>query len=48
MGRFAGKGIFTIVEEASGKGSSKGWGLLKAYQSGRNGWISLGYCTKIV
>ena len=29
--------VYTIVEE------SNGWGLLKAYQKGRNGWISLNY-----
>lgn len=29
--------VYTIVEE------SNGWGLLKAYQKGRNGWISLDY-----
>lgn len=34
-----GKGVFTIVEEASGQGSSSGWGKLK---SGA-GWISLDY-----
>ena len=45
-GRFTGRGIFTIVEEASGQGASK-WGLLKAYKAGRNGWISLDYTTKI-
>ncbi len=38
-GRFTGKGVFTIVETASGKGSKKGWGRLK---SGA-GWISLDY-----
>lgn len=32
--------VYTIVEE------SNGWGLLKAYKSGRNGWISLAYTTK--
>ena len=45
-GRFTGKGVFTIVEEANGQGASK-WGLLKAYKAGRNGWISLDYATKI-
>lgn len=29
--------VYTIVEE------SNGWGLLKAYQKDRNGWISLNY-----
>ncbi|MCD7882544.1 MAG: N-acetylmuramoyl-L-alanine amidase [Lachnospiraceae bacterium] len=44
---YTGTGTFTIVEESAGTGSTKGWGLLKSYQSGRNGWISLDYCTKI-
>jgi len=42
-GRFTGKGVFTIVEVKSGKGSTAGWGRLK---SGA-GWISLDYATKI-
>lgn len=42
-GKFTGKGVFTIVEEKSGQGSTKGWGHLK---SGA-GWISLDYCTKV-
>lgn len=46
QGRFTGQGIFTIVEEATGQGASK-WGLLKAYQDGRDGWISLDYATKL-
>lgn len=41
-GTYTGKGIFTIVAEASGKGASK-WGRLK---SGA-GWISLDYCKKL-
>lgn len=41
-GAYTGKGIFTIVAEASGKGASK-WGKLK---SGA-GWISLDYCKKL-
>lgn len=40
-GKFTGKGVFTIVEEASGKGATK-WGRLK---SGA-GWISLDYAAK--
>ena len=40
-GKFTGVGIFTIVEE------SDGWGLLKAYQEGCNGWISLAFTTRI-
>lgn len=45
-GKYAGAGVFTIVEEADGVGASK-WGLLKAYQKKRNGWISLDYVTRI-
>jgi hypothetical protein len=41
-GRYTGKGVFTITEVQSGKGSSAGWGHLK---SGA-GWISLDYATK--
>lgn len=37
------KGVYTIVAESSGKGSTKGWGKLK---SGA-GWISLDYCKKV-
>lgn len=46
IGEFTGAGVFTIVEEAEGQGASK-WGLLKAYQKNRNGWISLDYVTRI-
>ena len=42
---YTGSGIFTIVEEAEGKGATR-WGLLKSYQSNRSGWISLDYATK--
>lgn len=37
------KGVFTIVAESSGTGSTKGWGKLK---SGA-GWISLDYAIKV-
>lgn len=40
---FTGKGIFTITDAKSGKGSKKGWGKLK---SGK-GWISLDYAKRI-
>lgn len=40
------RGAYTIVEEKSGTGASK-WGLLKAYASGKNGWISLDYVKKV-
>lgn len=46
IGEFTGAGVFTIVEEADGQGAFK-WGLLKAYQRNRNGWISLDYVTRI-
>lgn len=42
-GSTTGKGVFTIIKESSGKGSVKGWGLLK---SGA-GWVSLDYAQKI-
>ena len=45
-GKYTGKGAFTIVEEAEGKGASL-WGLLKSYQKNRNGWISLDYVHRI-
>lgn len=43
---YTGKGTFTVVAEADGAGASK-WGLLKSYEDGRDGWISLDYATKI-
>jgi hypothetical protein len=42
-GKYTGKGVFTIVETKSGKGSTAGWGRLK---SGA-GWISLDYAVKV-
>lgn len=48
VGRYTGKGVFTIMEVKSGTGSDKGWGLLKAYADERNGWISLDYCQRVV
>ncbi|HBA48708.1 MAG TPA: N-acetylmuramoyl-L-alanine amidase [Lachnospiraceae bacterium] len=45
-GKYTGIGNFTIVEEADGKGASK-WGLLKAYQDKRDGWISLDHTVRI-
>lgn len=42
-GAFTGKGVFTITEVKSGKGSTAGWGKLK---SGA-GWISLDYAKRI-
>lgn len=46
IGKYTGKGIFTIVEEADGPGASR-WGLLKAYQRNRDGWISLDFAERI-
>lgn len=40
-GRYTGVGIFTIIEEADGRGATK-WGRLKS----RAGWISLDYVTR--
>lgn len=45
-GKYTGAGCFTIVAEADGVGASK-WGLLKAYEKERNGWISLDYVTRM-
>ena len=45
-GKYTGIGTFTIVEEADGKGASK-WGILKSYQSKRNGWGSLDYAKRV-
>ncbi len=45
-GKYTGAGIFTIVDEAYGKGASR-WGLLKSYQDRRDGWISLDYTVKV-
>lgn len=42
-GKYTGKGVFTIIEESKGPGSTRGWGKLK---SGL-GWVSLDYTTKI-
>lgn len=42
-GNFTGVGTFTIVKTCAGPGSKKGWGLLKAYSAGENGWISLDF-----
>ena len=42
-GKFTGKGVFTIVDESSGSGSSSGWGKLKSGE----GWISLDYAKKL-
>ncbi len=42
-GQYTRKGVFTIVAESTGVGSTKGWGKLK---SGA-GWISLDLVTRI-
>ena len=46
VGMIKDKGVYTIVDEATGKGATK-WGLLKSYKDNRNGWISLDYCKKV-
>lgn len=45
-GKYTDVGSFTIVDEADGVGASK-WGLLKAYEDERDGWISLDYVTRM-
>ena len=40
---FTGKGVFTITDAKSGKGSKKGWGKLTSGE----GWISLDYAKRI-
>lgn len=42
-GTYTGKGVFTIVDEAKGPGSTRGWGKLKSGV----GWVSLDFTTKI-
>ena len=42
-GKYTGKGVFTIVDESSGKGSDNGWGKLKS----GIGWISLDFAKRI-
>lgn len=44
IGKYTGKGIFTIVEDVV-VGKSK-WGLLKSYAKNRDGWICLDYTEK--
>ena len=43
IGKYTGRGVFTIVETRFGAGSAKGWGRLK---SGA-GWIALDYAACI-
>lgn len=45
--KFIAPGAYTIVRESTGPGSTNGWGLLKAYEAGQNGWIALDYAEKI-
>ena len=45
-GKVTGVGVFTIIDEADGKGASR-WGLLKSYREKRNGWISLDHASRI-
>lgn len=46
-GKYTGKGVFTIVEVRNGTGAESGWGLLKSYQTNRDGWISLDYAVRL-
>ena len=46
-GMHTGRGIFTIMEVQQGRGSTQGWGLLKAYSDKKNGWITLDYAERI-
>lgn len=46
-GKYTGVGVFTIIEVKAGEGSAAGWGLLKAYEENRDGWVSLDYCTRL-
>ena len=46
-GKYTGVGVFTIVEVKAGEGSAAGWGLLKAYEENKDGWVSLDYCTRL-
>lgn len=45
-GKYTKAGVFTIIDEADGEGASK-WGLLKSYESGRDGWISLDHTSRV-
>ena len=47
LGIFTGSGLFTIVKEEEGEGSSAGWGLLEDYAGKEDRWISLEYTTRI-
>lgn len=46
-GMHTGRGIFTIMEVRQGRGSTKGWGLLKAFSDKKDGWISLDYAVQV-
>ena len=46
-GKYTGIGVFTIVDVQPGEGSDSGWGLLKAYEDTRDGWISLDLAEKV-
>lgn len=45
-GTITDKGVYTIADEATGKGATK-WGLLKSGEEKRDKWISLDYCKKV-
>jgi len=46
-GKYTGKGTFTIVKTSGGTGSNSGWGLLKAYEKNKDGWISLEHTVRV-
>ena len=46
VGTIRDKGVYTIIDEATGKGATK-WGLLKSGEKKRNKWISLDYTKRI-
>lgn len=46
VGYIKDKGIYTIIDEATGAGATK-WGLLKSGEKNRNKWISLDYTKKV-
>lgn len=41
------KGVYTIIETKSGKGSVAGWGKLKSSDAKNQKWISLDYAKKV-
>lgn len=46
VGTIIDRGVYTIIDEATGTGAKK-WGLLKSGEKNRNKWISLDYTKRI-